>query len=256
MVLEAPAGGDGAIRIRELRKAFGETVVLDGVDLDIERGTSLALLGASGSGKTVLMKCALGLIEPDAGTVQIGGRETVGVRNREREDLMRKVGVLFQNGALFDSLPVWQNVAFGLVNGLGMAIEAAKAIAIEKLAMVGLEPEVAELAPAELSGGMQRRVALARAVAGDPAYIFLDSPTAGLDPIMTAIVDKVIVQIVRALRATTLIITHDLASARRIADRAAFLFEGRIDWEGPIDALDRSGNPHVEEWIRHAGIAA
>jgi phospholipid/cholesterol/gamma-HCH transport system ATP-binding protein len=238
------------VRIRGLKKSFGDQVVLADIDLDISHSDNVVLLGISGSGKTVLMKCVLGLMQPDAGSVQIDGQETVGLPRAQWEKSMRKIGVLFQNGALFDSLPIWQNVVFALLNRSGLRSSEARAVAIKALAALGLGVDVADLYPAELSGGMQRRVALTRAIVGGPEMLFLDSPTAGLDPILTAIIDRLIVASLTQLHATALSITHDLKSARRIANRAAYLEDGRIVWAGPIEALDRSGNPQVDRFVR------
>jgi phospholipid/cholesterol/gamma-HCH transport system ATP-binding protein len=238
------------IRVRGLAKSFASGPVLAGVDLDVATGDHLVILGASGSGKTVLFKCILGLIKPDAGSISIDGQETVGVSDGTRARLLARCGVLFQNGALFDSMPVWQNVVFASISTGHAKLEAARKLAIEKLAYVGLDEATADLLPSELSGGMQKRAALARAFVSDPEIVLLDSPTAGLDPIVTTMVDEFIVELTRRIHATTMTITHDIASARRIADRAAMLHDGRIIWEGPIDQLDRSGNPHVEELVR------
>ncbi len=237
------------IRIRGLKKSFDGQAVLAGVDLDLPAGENLVLLGASGSGKSVLVKCVLGLMAPDAGSITIDGEETVTLGSRERGRLMRKMGVMFQNSALFDSLPVWQNISFGLMNVQRMPPARAKAVAIEKLAAVGLTPDVADLLPSELSGGMQRRVALARAIVGNPSVLFLDDPTAGLDPIITTIIDEFILRTLKPANATALTITYDVRTARRIADRVAMLADGRIIWEGPTAALDRSGNPLVERFV-------
>ena len=247
----APArGGSGPkVRIRNLRKSFGGQVVLAGVDLDLAAGENLVLLGASGSGKTVLVKCVLGLLTPDGGSITIDGKETATLSSSERGKLMRTMGVMFQNSALFDSLAVWENVAFALVHVRGVPPERAKAIAVEKLAAVGLTSDVADLLPSELSGGMQRRVALARAIAANPEVVFLDDPTAGLDPIITTIIDDFILRTLKPANATALTITYDVETARRIADRIAMLADGRIIWHGPADALERSGNPQVERFV-------
>ena len=243
-------GGSGPkVRIRNLRKSFGGQLVLAGVDLDLAAGENLVLLGASGSGKTVLVKCVLGLMTPDGGSIMIDGKETATLGGSERGKLMRTMGVMFQNSALFNSLAVWENVAFALLHVQGVPPERAKAIAVEKLAAVGLTPDVAELLPSELSGGMQRRVALARAIAANPEVVFLDDPTAGLDPIITTIIDDFILRTLKPTNATALTITYDVETARRIADRIAMLAEGRIIWEGPADALERSGNPQVERFV-------
>ncbi|EDP61811.1 ABC-type transport system [alpha proteobacterium BAL199] len=237
------------IRIRDLHKRFGSKVVLDGLDLDVGVAESVVVIGGSGSGKSVLLKCILGLIDPDSGTIEIDGRNVVGLPRAEREAYMRKFGMLFQGGALFDSLPVWENVAFGLIQSKRMGRPEARAVALEKLAQVGLNEEVSLLSPAELSGGMQKRVSLARAIAIEPEIIFFDEPTTGLDPIMSDVINDLIVKCTRELGATALSITHDMASARKIADRVAMLYDGRIIWAGPVADIDRSGNAHVDQFI-------
>jgi phospholipid/cholesterol/gamma-HCH transport system ATP-binding protein len=238
------------IRIRGLSKAFGPKVVLDRLDLDVPAGSSLVVIGGSGSGKSVLIKCILGLIEADAGTIEIDGRNVLAMRRAEREAVNEHVGMLFQGAALFDSLPVWENVCFGLIAKRRIARSAAKPRAVEILAQVGLGPEVAELSPSELSGGMQKRVALARAIAAQPDIVFFDEPTTGLDPIMGAIIDDLIVAQVRRLGATAFSITHDMASAQRIADTVAMIHKGSIVWTGPAAAIRDSGNPFVDQFVR------
>jgi len=237
------------IAVRGLCKSFGNKRVLDGVEIDCASGQSLVIIGGSGTGKSVLVKCILGLLRPEAGSIRIDGEETVGLRHAARERLLQKFGMLFQGGALFDSLTVWENVAFGLMQGRGVERQAAKQIALAKLAAVGLGPEVSLLRPAELSGGMQKRVALARAMAAEPEVIFFDEPTTGLDPIMADIINNLIVKCVREVGATAVSITHDLVSARKIADRIAMLHQGRIIWCGPTAEIDHSGNPVVDQFI-------
>ncbi|MBO0739085.1 MAG: ATP-binding cassette domain-containing protein [Alphaproteobacteria bacterium] len=241
------------VEIRGLKKSFDNQVVLAGVDLDLRRGHTVALLGVSGSGKSVLMKCVLGLTEPDAGSVRIDGHETVGLGQTERLLLMRKVGVLFQNGALFDSLPVWQNVAFTLLSSRRVSRGCARRVAAGALTRVGLGADVIDLLPGELSGGMQKRVSLARALVGDPEILFLDNPTAGLDPVLTGIIDSSVAASLEHLQAIALVITHDLTSAQRIADRAAFLSEGRIVWEGATGELWRSDLQQIQKFLRASG---
>jgi phospholipid/cholesterol/gamma-HCH transport system ATP-binding protein len=238
------------IAIRGLVKSFGPKKVLRGLDLDVGAAESLVVIGGSGTGKSVLLKCILGLIEPDAGSITVDGAEVVGLGTRAREAVNRKFGMLFQGAALFDSLPVWENVAFGLMSAQRVARDEAKRRAIENLAQVGLPADVAELSPAELSGGMKKRVALARAIATRPEIIFFDEPTTGLDPIMAAVIDELIVACVRDLGASALSITHDMASARRIAHRIAMLHEGKIIWHGPVAEIDRSGNAFVDQFIQ------
>ncbi|MCY4035608.1 MAG: ATP-binding cassette domain-containing protein [Hyphomicrobiales bacterium] len=237
------------MELKGVHKRFGEKIVLDGIDLEVERGSSLVILGGSGSGKSVMLRCILGLLHPEDGGVWIDGRETTGLRGRAREEILSRIGMLFQNAALFDSLRVWENVAFGLIQGRGMPSRQAKKIAIEKLESVGLGEMVGELRPSELSGGMQKRVALARAIAGDPDILFFDEPTTGLDPITGAIIDRLIVDTVKRVGATALSITHDINSARTIADKIAMLYKGRILWHGEAARLDESGNEYVDQFV-------
>jgi phospholipid/cholesterol/gamma-HCH transport system ATP-binding protein len=237
------------IELRGVKKRFGPKVVLDGIDLTLESGSSLVVIGGSGTGKSVTIKCVLGILRPDAGEILVDGEDVTRLRGRDREAMLRKFGMLFQASALFDSLAVWENVAFGLIQGRGMGRKQAREIAIQKLAKVGLGPEVASLSPAELSGGMQKRVGLARAIAADPEIIFFDEPTTGLDPIMADIINALIVDTVKDVGATTLSITHDMVSARKIADRIAMLYKGKIIWNGPTKDIDASGNPYVDQFI-------
>jgi phospholipid/cholesterol/gamma-HCH transport system ATP-binding protein len=237
------------ISIRGLKKAFGPKSVLAGVDLDVGLAESVVIIGGSGTGKSVLLKCVLGLLTPDAGSIEIDGQEVIGLPEREREIVNRKIGMLFQGAALFDSLSVWENVAFGLIRAQGIGRREAKEIAVRNLAAVGLPPEVANLSPAALSGGMKKRVGLARAIATSPEIIFFDEPTTGLDPIMSDVINDLIVKCVHELGATALSITHDMASARKIAHRIAMLHAGKIIWNGPVSEIDRTGNPYVDQFI-------
>ena len=237
------------IRLRGVCKAFGSKVVLDGLDLDVEVGESVVVIGGSGTGKSVMIKCILGLLQPDSGVIEIDGVNVGDLSGTEREELMLRFGMLFQGSALFDSFPVWENVAFGLIQARGMERDAARAVALNKLASVGLGAEVGLLYPAELSGGMQKRVALARAIAAEPEIIFFDEPTTGLDPIMADVINDLVVKCVRELGATTLSITHDLVSARKIAHRIAMLHDGKIIWHGPVGDIDQSDNPYVDQFI-------
>lgn len=236
-----------AISIRGLEKSFGGRRVLAGVDLDLERGRSLVVIGGSGTGKSVLLKCVLGLIRADKGSISVDGEDVLRASAGARRRATQKIGMLFQGAALFDSLRVWENVAFRLTHGEGRP--RARDIAIARLADVGLPAEVGALRPSELSGGMQKRVALARALAADPQILFFDEPTTGLDPITADVINRLIAERVRALGAAAISITHDLASARKIADEVAMLFEGRIIWRGPPSALDASGDPYVDQFV-------
>jgi phospholipid/cholesterol/gamma-HCH transport system ATP-binding protein len=237
------------ISLRGVTKAFGPKKVLRGIDLDVAAGESMVVIGGSGTGKSVLLKCILGLMHPESGSIRIDGEETVGLNGNGHGRIMRKFGMLFQGGALFDSLRVWENVAFGPIQSDGMPPAEAREVAIAKLGNVGLGPEIGELFPAELSGGMQKRVALARAIARAPEIIFFDEPTTGLDPIMADVINDLIVKCVSDLGATAVSITHDMASARKIGHRIAMLHEGRLIWQGPVADIDRSGDAHVDQFI-------
>ncbi|MBI0433739.1 ABC transporter ATP-binding protein [Roseomonas sp. KE0001] len=238
------------IRLRGLTKSFGAKKVLDGVDLDVGAGQSMVILGGSGSGKSVTIKCILGLITPDSGSIEIDGHDVLTMPRREREALNDRIGMLFQNAALFDSLPVWENVCFKLLAQKRVTRAEARGKAAEILAQVGLDGSVGDLSPAELSGGMQKRVGLARAIAARPDIIFFDEPTTGLDPIMGAVIDGLIVDTVKKLGATAVSITHDMASARRIGDTAAMIHKGRIVWTGPAATLGQTGNAMVDQFAR------
>jgi phospholipid/cholesterol/gamma-HCH transport system ATP-binding protein len=246
-------GGAAKIRIRGLYKHFGAKRVLDGIDLDVGVGESVVVIGGSGSGKSVLLKNILGILEPDRGSIRIDGEEVVGLSRRKREQVMQKFGMLFQGAALFDSLPVWENVGFGLLQIQRMPRPEAKERAIETLARVGLGADVADLSPSELSGGMQKRVGLARAIATQPEILFFDEPTTGLDPIMADVINELIATSVRHLGATAVSITHDMSSVRKIADRVAMLYQGKIIWDGAVGQIDSSGNPYVEQFIHGRG---
>ena len=242
--------GVAKIEMKGVSKRFGPKIVLDGIDLTVNRADSLVIIGGSGSGKSVTIKCVLGILRPDAGSIKVDGEEVMRLNGAKRDAYLRKFGMLFQGGALFDSLPVWENVAFGLIQGRGVSRAHAREIAIEKLAKVGLGSEVANLSPAELSGGMQKRVGLARAIAADPEIIFFDEPTTGLDPIMADVINDLIASTVRDLGVTAVSITHDMASARKISNRIAMLYKGKIIWDGPANDIDHSGNPYVDQFIR------
>jgi phospholipid/cholesterol/gamma-HCH transport system ATP-binding protein len=246
--------GKPKIELRGVKKRFGPKIVLDGVDLIINEGDSLVIIGGSGSGKSVTIKCVLGIIRPDAGTILVDGEDVTHSKGPKREAQLKKFGMLFQGGALFDSLPVWENVAFGLIQGRGVSRKEAREIALEKLARVGLGAEVANLSPAELSGGMQKRVGLARAIAADPEIIFFDEPTTGLDPIMADVINDLIHSTVSDLGVTAVSITHDLASARKISNRIAMLYKGKIIWDGLTKDIDHSGNPYVEQFILGSAV--
>lgn len=235
------------IELRGIHKAFGPKEVLRGIDLSVGTGESMVIIGGSGTGKSVLLKCILGLVHPDKGTIRLDGDD---VETAERDAFLARFGMLFQGSALFDSLTVWQNVAFRLLRGsLKRPKAEAREIAIEKLRRVGLSPDVADLFPAELSGGMQKRVGLARAIAAEPEIIFFDEPTTGLDPIMAGVINDLIREIVVEMGATAMTITHDMSSVRAIADKVAMLHNGKIRWSGPIGEMDSATDPYLVQFI-------
>ena len=233
------------IQMTGVRKSFGPKAVLAGVDLSVEPAESMVIIGGSGTGKSVTMKCILGLLRPDSGSIKVDGAEITGLSGRALAAHQARFGMLFQGGALFDSLPVWRNVSFALEG----PASSRRAAAIDNLARVGLGADVADLRPSELSGGMQKRVALARAIAVRPEFLFFDEPTTGLDPIMADVINDLIRTLVTDLKITALTITHDMSSVRKIADTVAMLYDGRIIWHGDRDAIDSADNPYVDQFI-------
>ena len=237
------------IKMTNVSKSFGKKQVLKNLNLDIKKGESLVIIGASGTGKSVTLKCILGLLTPDEGSILVDGVESVGATAKTRDEINSKIGMLFQGAALFDSMTVWENVAFGLIQGQKMNKKLAKMIAKNKLAQVGLSEDIGNMYPADLSGGMKKRVGLARAIATSPQIIFFDEPTTGLDPIMSDVINNLIVDSVKKLGATALTITHDMTSARKIADRIAMLYQGEIIWIGTVKEIDKTKNPYVQQFI-------
>jgi phospholipid/cholesterol/gamma-HCH transport system ATP-binding protein len=235
------------ITLNDVHKSFGSNAVLQGVNLSIDQGKSMVIIGGSGTGKSVMLKCVLGLITPDQGQISVDGQD---VTKADRDAFLANFGMLFQGGALFDSLTVWQNVAFRLQRGVQKMGKAdARDAAVEKLRRVGLKPEVADLFPAELSGGMQKRVGLARAIADSPRIIFFDEPTAGLDPIMAGVINDLIREITVELGSTAMTITHDMTTVRTCADNVAMLHAGLIQWTGPVGDVDHAGDAYLEQFI-------
>lgn len=236
------------IELSNVHKSFGSKHILRGVNLNVARGESLVIIGGSGTGKSVMLKCILGLITPEQGVIKVDGEDVA--HTGDRDAFLSKFGMLFQGAALFDSIPVWQNVAFRLLRGaLKRPHNEAREIAIEKLRRVGLSPDVADLFPAELSGGMQKRVGLARAIAADPEIIFFDEPTTGLDPIMAGVINDLIREIVVEMGATAMTITHDMTSVRAISDTIAMLHGGKIRWTGPVAEMDSGQDPYLQQFI-------
>ncbi len=237
------------IEVTNLYKAFGTNVVLNGITFSVKAGESFVVIGGSGTGKSVLIKCILGLIEPDKGEIRVKGKNLAELTSSERREALKHFGMLFQGGALFDSMSIVDNIAFGLIQGAGMARSEARKIALEKLGAVDLSAKVANLYPAELSGGMQKRVALARAIATSPDIIFFDEPTTGLDPIVSGTINDLIVRCVRDIGASAVTITHDIHSLRQIGDQIGLLFKGKFVWQGSVDDMDSTRNPYVVQFI-------
>ncbi len=237
------------IIIKDLFKSFGPKDVLSGVNLQVKKGESLVILGGSGSGKSVLIKIIATLIAPTSGSILIDDKEISNISTKDRDKLMEKFGFLFQGGALFDSLSIWENIAFRLLYHKKMNKKDAKEIALQKLKAVGLSEKTANLFPSELSGGMQKRASLARAIAANPEIIFFDEPTTGLDPIMADVINDLIIANSKELGATTITITHDMNSARKIADKIAMLYEGKIIWFGNVKEMYSSGNDYLDQFI-------
>lgn len=236
--------------LQNLHKSFNDKHVLKGVNLEIFPGESMVIIGGSGTGKSVLLKCLLGLLSADSGTIQMDGKDILKETSSQNEARLQDIGVVFQGSALFDSLCVWENVAFRLIHAQCMNRKEAKQIALQKLSAVGLSESVAELSPSEISGGMQRRVALARAIATQPHILFFDEPTSGLDPIFSSVINELICKCVKELGATAITITHDMNSARNVGDRIAMLHEGKIVWCGSADEIDTCINPYVQQFIQ------
>lgn len=242
------------ISIKNVHKAFGSNRVLNGASLDVAKGESLVIIGGSGTGKSVLLKCILGLLVPDSGTIEVDGQNVVAISGKEHYELMRRFGMLFQGAALFDSLKVWENISFALRQSGKLSKKQAYELAKEKLNDVGLGPQVADLHPSELSGGMQKRVGLARAIAGDPEIIFFDEPTTGLDPIMADVINELIIECTQKKGITTLSITHDMASAKKIATDVAMIYKGEIIWRGKANTIYDSGNEYVDQFVHGRAV--
>jgi phospholipid/cholesterol/gamma-HCH transport system ATP-binding protein len=239
------------IKLEGVTKSFGDNHVLKGVDLEVADGESMVLIGGSASGKTLILKLILGLEKPDSGSIQIDGVETTSLDSKAQEILLHRMGMLFQQSALFDSMPIWENVAFQLLQDHKLTREQSKQIAIDKIVSVGLTPDVGELLPAEISGGMQKRVGFARAIANEPEIVLLDEPTAGLDPIMTNVIGELILKGVQELGATTFSITSDMKGAKQVADNIAMIYDGKIIWCGPTANVDNSGNEYLDQFIHN-----
>ncbi len=244
-----PKSGQTMLQLKEVFKSFGNNHVLRGVNLEIQCGESMVVIGGSGTGKSVLIKCVIGLLHHDQGEIYVDGKEISQLKEGDWNELRKKFGMLFQRDALFDSMSVWENVGFGLRRHTNLSDEEIKALAVEKLKLVGMN-NVENLMPAELSGGMRKRVSLARAIAMEPAILLYDEPTTGLDPIMANVINELIVTMREKLDVTSIAITHDMNSAYRIADRIAVLYKGEIIEVGTPDEIKNSGNPIVQQFIK------
>ncbi|MDG2186877.1 MAG: ATP-binding cassette domain-containing protein [Hyphomicrobiales bacterium] len=241
------------IKIKQLSKSFGNKNVLNGLNLNIKKNTSMVIIGGSGTGKSVLIKSILGLIEPDSGEIYYDDH-LLNKQSREEINFYDKIGMLFQGAALFDSLAVWENITFGLDKSRSLKNDELKDLAVDKLKKVGLDPSVIYLYPSELSGGMQKRVALARAIARDPELLFFDEPTTGLDPIMADIINNLINEVIAEVGATAITITHDMESARKIANNISMLYKGEVIWSGKASEIDKSNNEYLEQFIKGKSV--
>ena len=237
------------ISFKDVSISFGDLVVLKDFTLDVKKGESLVIIGGSGTGKSVSLKCLLGLLTPDSGEILVNGKNAVGASESVKHDINEQIGMLFQNGALFDSMTVEQNISFGIIANNIVPKKDIKGIVYECLKKVGLEPQVANKYPSDLSGGMRKRVGLARAIATNPEIILFDEPTTGLDPITATTIDELILSTVKDLGVTAITITHDMASVRRIADHVAFLYEGKIVWSGTVKEMDETNDPYIKQFI-------
>jgi len=237
------------IKIENLTKAFGDRKVINNLNMEIKKGESLVIIGGSGTGKSVLIKNMIGIMHPTSGKVYYDNLSFYDASKEERKEIMSKIGVCFQGGALFDSMLIWENVAFVLTHHQKMPAKKAKEIAIETLALVGLNSDVADLYPSELSGGMQKRASITRAIATNPEIIFFDEPTSGLDPINTNLISDLIIKCSKELGSTTITITHDMNGAKRVANKVAMLYKGNIVWEGNKENMESADNPYLQQFI-------
>lgn len=237
------------ISIKNMHKSFGTKKVIQGIDLEINEGESFVIVGGSGSGKSVLIKCMMGLIQPDSGDININGEDVSNLSLSNKKKLFKDFGVLFQGGALFDSMKVWENIAFTLIRNKKLNNDEARKIALERLKAVDMDESSMDVYPSELSGGMQKRVALARATVDKPKVIFFDEPTTGLDPIVSGTINKLIKRTVKSLGASAVTITHDMASLRSIADRVGLLFKGKLIWVGTLEEMEKTDNPYIVQFI-------
>lgn len=237
------------IQMKNIAKSFGSKRVLSGLNLDILDQESFVVIGPSGTGKSVLLKLLVGLIEPDAGSIFVDGENTTHLSYADRKQFLRKIAFVFQGCALFDSLTIWENVAFGLLYGQNISEIEAKKQALENLELVGLSKDIADQKPSELSGGMQRRVAIARAIIMRPKILLFDEPTAGLDPITADLINNLIRKCHNELNITTFTITHDLSTVHTVADRVGMLNEGSIIWTGSLKEMKKSDNEFVKKFI-------
>jgi phospholipid/cholesterol/gamma-HCH transport system ATP-binding protein len=238
------------IQLRGVKKRFGSQIVLDGVDFDVQEGETVALMGPSGTGKSVLLKHVIGLIKPDAGTILVDERDVSHLKRRELAEFRSHIGYVFQNGALFDSMDVSENIRLGIsdedrYNDLAYVRERVK----QCLALVNLQPDVALKYPAELSGGMRKRVGIARAIAGQPKYLLYDEPTSGLDPVNADIIDSLVQRLAAELGVTSVMVTHDVRGAFRVAHRLALLTSGKIVMQGTPQEFLASQHPQVKEFL-------
>ena len=238
------------LEVKDLKKTFGNNIILNNINFNLLEGESLAIIGASGSGKSVLLKNIIGLLKPDSGSIKINSTEMVNLPRRDKENLLLKLGITFQHGALFDSLRIWENIVFKIQSQQKISKADGRKLALSIIKRLSLEPKILDLFPSEISGGMQKRVAIARAICGDPKILLFDEPTSGLDPVTGSVIDQLIINAVKTIGASAITITHDMASVSRIADKVILIDKKIISWSGTPKEMLISKNLKIKEFIK------
>ena len=238
------------IEVKNLRKSFNGNIVLKDINFKLFEGESLAIIGASGSGKSVLLKNIIGLLKPDNGSIEINKTNIVNLPRVQKENLLQELGITFQHGALFDSLKNWENIVFKVKNREKLSNKNAEILALSIIKNLGLEPKILNLYPSEISGGMQKRIAIARAICGNPKILLFDEPTSGLDPVTGSLIDKLIITAVKTVGGSAITITHDMSSVCRIADKVILIDNQTIGWSGTPKQMLKSKNSKIQEFIK------
>lgn len=238
------------IEVNDLKKSFNGNVILQNINFKLFEGESLAIIGASGSGKSVLLKNIIGLLKPDSGSIKINNKNIVNLPRLQKENLLLELGITFQHGALFDSLRNWENIVFKVKNREKLSNKDAEILAVSIIKKLGLEPKILNLYPSEISGGMQKRIAIARAICGNPKILLFDEPTSGLDPVTGSLIDELIITAVKTVGGSAITITHDMASVCRIADKVILIDNQTISWSGTPKEMLNSTNSKIKEFIK------